>query len=87
MKRTQHAQPARQSKPFQGRQAPQRQLDLNVFKPLSPMARRTVDDLIARGSVLTMVQSTQVRVQRMGRQNATIDAWGRVEWSAALPRH
>lgn len=54
--------------------------DINRFEPMTPVARRKVEDLVARGAVITRVRSSQVTLKR-GEQTAFIDAWGRVDWA------
>ncbi|WP_119157226.1 hypothetical protein [Caldimonas tepidiphila] len=58
---------------------PRPSTDLARFEPLSPMARRQIDELIARGAQVLEVSATHVMLQRDGHK-ARIDAMGRVEW-------
>jgi hypothetical protein len=53
--------------------------DLARFEPITPVARRKVDELISRGAVVVAVRATLVTLRR-GEQTARVDDWGRVDW-------
>jgi hypothetical protein len=59
----------------------QRCVDLARFEPVMPLATRKVTELVSRGVVLFEVTRERVLLRRQER-TASIDSFGRVEWSA-----
>jgi hypothetical protein len=57
-------------------------LNLSRFEPLSGVATSKINDLIAAGAKLTLVERTRVQMRRM-ESLVTVDEWGRVSWAAA----
>ena len=55
-------------------------INLERFKPINPLARRKVSELVERGAVVVSVRSSQV-ILRRGEQTAHVDDWGRVDWA------
>ncbi len=58
-----------------------RAIDLNRFKPIHPVARARVDELVQRGALVLNVSPERVLLRRAA-QLATVDAAGRVSWAA-----
>lgn len=59
-------------------------LNLSRFEPLSAVATAKINELIAAGAKLTLVERTRVQLRRL-ESLATVDAWGRVQWQPVRP--